>query len=378
MLSLVLFALSTDVRVTTTAELRAALAAAEPGTTIRVAAGEYEDVHAANLRGTAERPIALVAEEPKSPPVFKNGLHLADVAHVELAGLAFVGAPSNGLNIDDGGTLDTPSHHVVLRELAVHDCGGRGNDDGIKLSGVEDFRVERCTVERWGRGGSAIDMVGCHRGAIEACTFRDRADGAAATGVQIKGGSRDVVVRGCRFENAGERAVNLGGSTGLAYFRPKPEGFEAKDVAVEGCTFLGSTSPIAFVGADGASVRWNTFYRPSKWLVRILQETREPGFVACRNGTFADNLIAYRGDEVATMVNVGPDTAPDTFAFARNYWFRIDAPERSRPKLPVDELEPQGGADPGFRDADHGDLRLSERSPARGHGADARPLSRPR
>ena len=366
---------TSEVRVSTTAELKSALAAALPGTHIAIAAGEYEGFEASNVKGADQRSIVLAAADSKGPPVFRGGVHLADVAYLEISGLTFDRAPSNGLNIDDGGTFETPSHHITLRDVTVRDCGGRGNDDGIKLSGVDDFVLERCTVERWGRGGSAIDMVGCHRGVIESCTFRDSEEKAAATGVQAKGGSRDIAIRRCRFEHAGERAVNIGGSTGLDYFRPKPEGFEAKDITVEGCTFIGSTSPIAFVGIDGASVRFNTFYRPTKWCVRILQETREPGFVACRAGVFTDNLIAYRASEVSTHVNVGPDTAPATFEFARNYWFCIDEPARARPQLPVAEKDPAGGADPLFRDAEHGDLGLTEKSPARNFGAQALPAT---
>jgi hypothetical protein len=75
-------------------------------------------------------------------------------------------------------------------------------------------------------------------------------------------------------------------------------------------------------------------------------------------------------------VNVGPGTAPESFEFARNYWFCIDDPERSRPQLPVAEKDPAGGVDPLFRDAENGDLRLAEKSPARAHGADALPSTR--
>jgi len=360
-----------EVRVSTTAELRSALAAAVAGTRIVIASGEYDGFQASNVKGAEGRSIVLAAADPKSPPVIHSGAQLSDVAYLEIAGLTFAGAPSNGLNIDDGGTFETPSHHITLRDLTVRDCGGRGNDDGIKLSGVDDFVLERCTVERWGRGGSAIDMVGCHRGVIESCTFRDSEKGAAATGVQAKGGSRDVAIRRCRFEHAGERAVNIGGSTGLEYFRPKPEGFEAKDITVEGCTFIGSMSPIAFVGVNGAGVRWSTFYRPEKLCLRILQETREPSFVPCRGGIFSDNLIAYRSNEVATHVNVGPDTAPTTFEFARNYWYCIDEPSSARPRLPVLEKDSAGGADPLFRDAEHGDFALADKSPARKFGAQA-------
>lgn len=195
------------------------------------------------------------------------------------------------------------------------------------------------------------------------------------TGVQGKGGTRDVAIRRCRFEHAGQRAVHLGGSTAFQYFRPKPEGFEAKDLLVEGCTFIGSEAPVAFVGVDGAIVRWNTFYRPRKWFLRILQETkgqhRSFQFAPCRGGVFTENLVVYRADEIATPpVNVGPDTAPETFQFARNWWHCLDDPERGPPAMPTAEKDPAGGADPWFRDAEKGDLRLREDSPAKGRGAE--------
>lgn len=358
-------------RVGDTRALRAALLGARPGTVIELAAGEFDGFSLAGVRGTAQAPIVVRAADPQVPPRFRGGIHLSDCAHLELDGLAITGAAANGLNIDDGGTFETPSHHIVLRNLSVLDCGRRGNEDGIKLSGVVDLRIESCTVERWGRGGSAIDMVGCRRVVVTSCTIRDRERDTAASGMQMKGGTRDVVVRGCRFEHAGERAVNLGGSTGRAWFRPAPEGYEAKDIVVEGCTLIGSTAPFAFVGTDGATVRYNTVFLPRKWVLRILQETRDDDFVPCRGGVFCDNLIVVDG--LDAVVNVGPGTAPETFVFARNWWFRRDAPERSVPRLPVAERDAAGGRAPRFVDQEAWDLRQTKDSPARAHGADALP-----
>lgn len=360
-------------RVATTEELRHALASARPGTRIRVAPGEYEGFFVAEVHGASGRPIVVEPLDPAHPPLVKGGVQLSDVSELEFAGFVIRGAPANGLNIDDGGSFETPSHHVLVRDVRVEDCGRRGNEDGIKLSGLDDFRLERCTVERWGRGGSAIDMVGCHRGLVLACTLRDRVEDPAASGLQLKGGTLDVVVRATRFEQAGERAINLGGATDLRWFRPKPEGFEARRITVEGCTFVGSEAPIACVGADGAVLRFNTFYRPRKWFLRILQETREPGFVPCRDVEYTDNLVAWRSDEIATPVNIGPATAPETFVFARNYWYCIDHPEYARPALPTAEKDSAGGFDPRFRDAARGDFALDEASPARTHGAGALP-----
>lgn len=109
-----------------------------------IAPGEYEGFRVSDVRGLRGRPIVLVAKGA----VVRGGIQLSDVAYLEIEGLVVEGAPGNGLNIDDGGTFDTPAHHVVLRDVTVRDCGGRGNEDGIKLSGVEDFLLQGCTVER--------------------------------------------------------------------------------------------------------------------------------------------------------------------------------------------------------------------------------------
>lgn len=360
------------VRVRDTGQLRRALSSATPGTQILLAPGTYDGgLHVTGVEGAEGRPIVVAAADPRNPPVISGGgtgLHLVQPAHLELRDLVVTGARSNGINIDDGGTFATPAHHIVLSGLAVRNIGPDGNRDGIKLSGLDHFRVERCTIERWGSGGSGIDMVGCHEGVIEACTFR-HGDQEGGSGVQAKGGSRDVTVRRSRFEHAGHRAVNLGGSTGLRFFRPKVQGYEAKGITVEGCVFVGSQVPIAFVGVDGATVRFNTIYRPTAWVLRVLQETRAEGFVPSRNGVFTDNLIVFRSAELRTHVNIGSGTAPETFRFARNLWYCEDNPARSRPSLPSTETEGVYGKDPGLTDPASGDFGVESGGPAEGIGA---------
>jgi hypothetical protein len=266
----------------------------------------------------------------KRPPVFQGGsigFYLTDPAYVELHHLVVMKKTAGGLNIDDGDSYDTPAHHVILRNLAIRDIGPQGNHDGIKLSGVDDFQVEGCLIERWGDGGSGIDMAGCHRGTVMGWTFRNSEQGGAS-GMQVKGGSSAVVIQACRFEHAGRRAVNLGGNTDLVSFRPAPLGSEARDIMVENCIFLGAESPINFIGVDGAEVRHNTM-----------------------------------------LINVGAGTAPETFVLARNAWYRLDDPAHSRPSLPIHETDGIYGQDPRFQDAEHGDLRLQSGSPVSRTGA---------
>ncbi len=152
-------------------QLRYALSQAKAGTRILIEPGTYNGgLYFNNLNGELDKPIIISAADPEKPPTIdgsNESIHLSDVSYLEIHNIIISNNKYNGINIDDGGTYDTPSHHIILKEIVVRDIGPDGNRDGIKLSGVDDFVIENCLIERWGDGGSAIDMVGCHRGIIK-------------------------------------------------------------------------------------------------------------------------------------------------------------------------------------------------------------------
>ncbi len=191
-----------------------------------------------------------------------------------------------------------------------------------------------------------MDLVGCHEVVITNCRIVGRAADGGGAGIQIKGGSSRVAVEGCRFENAGERPLNVGGSTGRAFFRPPDATWEAREVIVRNCRIEGGTCAAAFVGVDGAVFESNLVLFPQRWVFRILQETRAPEFARCRDVVVRDNRIVFRRSDLREEINIGPDTEPHTFRFERNWWFAEDRPERSRPRLPVEERDAVYGRDP--------------------------------
>lgn len=346
---------ATVVEVRNDGQLQQALRTARPGTTIRIGPGQYSgNVYLEGLHGTAEAPIVIEGADPQNLPVFvggDGGWQISEGSYFVLRNLRFRGQRVNGLNIDDGGSFETPTHDIRLEGIIVEDVGPVGNCDGIKLSGVTDFVVTNCRIEGW--GGQAIDMVGCHRGLIENCVFKGKKGFSQNTGPQAKGGSSQVTIRGCVFYDAAQRCVQLGGSTGLAFFRPRGVLYEAKDLLVEDCVFVGGDAAVSFVGVDGSVFRHNTIIRPNLWVLRILQETREPGFAPCRNGVFERNLIVF-SSSLREHVNIGPATAPETFRFAANWWYCEDRPQDSRPRLPVPETDGIYGKDPQLRQLSDG------------------------
>jgi hypothetical protein len=176
--------------------------------------------------------------------------------------------------------------------------------------------------------------------------------------------------------DAGERAVNMGGSTGLTFFRPplssSGDNFEAKNIRVLANVIVGSTAPIAFVGCVDCLAAHNTIVDPGNWILRILQETTSAGgysFLAAQNGRFINNLIYFDGSALSTWVNVGANTDAASFTFQNNLWYAHDDPSQSAPQnLPAAETGAVIGMDPALVNPSTGDYSIPAGSPAAGAG----------
>jgi hypothetical protein len=344
------------------------------GTAIAVHAGTYDGgIWLESVRGTETAPIWIGGVAGEARPVIQGqseGLHVANLAWVVLHDLEIRGASANGLNVDDGGDYADAqaAHHVVFQRLLIHDIGSTGNQDCLKLSGVNDYAVLDSEFATCGDGGSAIDHVGCHRGTIAHNLFRD----VGSNAVQAKGGSENIEIRANHIINGGDRAFNLGGSTGFEYFRPPlsttSPNFEARSISAFANLIEGSVAAVAFVGCVDCVAANNTIIDPTRWVVRVLQETTSSGeyeFLPASGGRFVNNLVWYSRAALSTHVNVGPDTDAPSFLFSHNLWYAHDDPGRSAPTLPVTEAGSVVGQDPLFAS---GGYALQPGSPAVGQG----------
>jgi len=211
----------TTVVVRNSAEFRSAVLNAKPGGKILLAPGEYEGgLFFQNVKGEPNKPIVIDALDPANPPIVRGGgecLHFSDAAYLEIRNLVLTGARYNALNIDDGGTFETPSHHIKLVGLKVRDVGPHGNCDGIKLSGVTDFRVEGCTVERWGMEGKGLTWSAATTESLKvapsslrttrATASKPKAEvqtlssGGAGLNMQVQGRCKLAAAPGCNFSD---------------------------------------------------------------------------------------------------------------------------------------------------------------------------------
>jgi hypothetical protein len=348
---------------------------ATAGTAVRIHPGTYGGGAFVNgLQGSATAPIWIGGAPGEARPVIEGGadaMHLVRPRYVVLHDLEVRNQTANGINVDDGSQYANAdaARYVVFRNLFIHDIGSGGNQDCLKLSGLNDYFVLDSRFERCGGGGSgsAVDHVGCHRGVLARNVLAD----LQGNGFQCKGGSDDIEIRQNRITSGGERAVNMGGSTGFEFFRPPlaaTGNFEARNIRVIANVFVGATVPFAFVGCVDCLAANNTIVDPENWLIRILQETTSTGgnaFLPARNGRVVNNVFYFSRAGISTYVNVGANTDAASFVFRNNVWYAHDTPAQSQPSLPAAETGGVYGQNPGL---DSTTYRIQASSPAAGAG----------
>jgi hypothetical protein len=340
-----------------------------PGDTIRVHEGAYAGgIYISNLQGTADDWIIIEAADGEVVTYDggTNAWQFSDPAYLVIKGFIFQGQTGNGVNFDDGGSYSTPGHHIHFFNCTFREINATGNNDLLKMSGIDFFEIRNCTFYNGSYGGSGLDMVGCHDGVISHNHFENQGSNA----IQAKGGTARILIENNLFKYCGQRALNLGGSTGLEFFRPFNAPYEAAELNAYANVFIGSVAPVAFVGSVNCEVINNTMYRPEKWALRILQETVDTTrFLPCGDNTFSNNIIVM-DDRVTTECNIGPNTDPTSFTMSNNFWLQLDEFNWPGPELPVTDPNIIVQQDPLFMDPENDNFDLEVFSPAIHGGLD--------
>jgi hypothetical protein len=309
---------------------------ATPGTRINLQPGTYPaDGSIKNLHGTEKEPVAIVAN---GDVVFDAAgaivvMHFSDPRYLILQGFTVKNTKVQGINIDDGGTYDTPAEHIIIRNLRFHNIGTGGNHDCLKMSGVDQFLVLNSEFDDCDHG-EAIDLVGCHAGIIKGNWFKN----IPINAINTKGGSADILIQSNRFTDIASRAINAGGHTGFDYYRPIDAPYEGARIRMLANVFervgQNSGASVSFTGCDHCVFANNTIIEPRSYIVRILQERQDERFVPTRNGYFINNIILFNTADIRDYVDIGEGTSPETFTFANNLWYALDKEDFSGPDIP--------------------------------------------
>lgn len=330
-----------------------------PGDTIIVSGTLTKGEQLVNLKGSYENWIYIIGKNGAKFEGGNTAIQFSDCEYIQISDLIIEGQLLNGMNIDDAGSYDTPTHNIKITNCTFRNMIGVGNNDLLKLSGFENFEITNCTFLNGSPAGSGIDMVGCHNGLIAGNHFEN----LGSNSIQAKGGTRDIRITRNIFVDGGNRAVNIGGSTGLAYFRPQDSKTESQDMYVYSNIFVGGECAVAYVGTVNSHVFNNTIIGSRKWVFRILQETvDEDRFLSCGDNSFNNNIVLL-DNNLSKTVNIGPNTRPESFEFESNLWYHINNLTWNH-NLPVKEKNGIMGQNPNLEIKYGYEVYPSQNSPA--------------
>ena len=217
-----------DVR--TAAQLRATIAAAKPGTTIRLAPGRYRLTRRLTLgpdqSGTRGRPVVIRARGRAGSALIdargaEEAFHVTGARYVEIRGLAITNGDYHAVKVD------APSHHIrVIANRLWDNTRGAGLDNqfsAIKGGGqcVAAGCARAVTVDanvifqrRRFRGTNfqGIDCNACVGWRVRRNRISNiRGAHLAGTGIQFKSGSAGTVIARNTVTGSGLVGINYGG-----------------------------------------------------------------------------------------------------------------------------------------------------------------------
>jgi hypothetical protein len=270
--------------VSTVAQLKAALAAARPGDTIRLADGTYPGNFKATTPATASARITLTGSSRAVLTAGGGyGLHLDGASYWTVKGLTITGGQkgimtdaANGVVIDsvtvhgldmEGVHFRTSSRDGVIRNSRIYDTGndGRGMGEGIYVGSANTLSDRSDNVQILnnvigpGVGGESIDIK---EGTTGARIIGNSFDGRGMTGVHYDDSWVDVKGNKVLVENnTGRGTLNNGFET-----HTQQSGWGC------GTVFRGNTSDLT--GATG----------PNQYAIHVTNYAS-----SCRTTVYADN-----------------------------------------------------------------------------------------
>ncbi len=352
--------------VRTSRELEAKIRGAQAGDLIRIAPGRYYGLLSpgtlstpdAGLQGSENAPIIFEALDPANPPLIESTVLIQRSAWLVLRNIRLRRPDGHNLNIFpyDG----RESHDILLEGLDFESLPELKMLANIKITRSDNVTVRGCKFSGW--GDNAIDTIGLWGGLIEDNTFEGKPGFAQRTALQLKGDTRDLVVRNNFFRDAGERVIQIGGGTGPQFFRETPR-FEAQNIEVYGNRIAGGNACFSLATQTGSYIHHNTCYKPALWIIRLLNENAALG--ENQNGRFEHNLFVYDSVVQGEFVNLSNSGRVDipSFSFHHNAYFQTDGDAENLPNVPVQETERVDQVDPELIDAGGPAMRIGSADP---------------
>jgi hypothetical protein len=316
-----------NVTPTSTPNLSAAFANAQPGDTIVLAAGTYTQ-SGGNLvlskSGTANAWITVKAASGTMPTIdlASAGELTLGASYTLLEGVEIINGGGNNLHVAPAGhSVD----HVIVRGCKIHSLS-TGPGAAIKINSDDTGPYSTSYVYIEGNdlsqsiGNAVLDAVAVEHAVARGNYIHDNDQGDH--GMFFKGGSAEILIENNLIRGIhGNAALQLGGATGTTFFdpnHPSVEGYDqlARNNLITDC----DDAVVQIEGCQNAHVHHNTAVTQTGFAIfRLNQGSSSTG--AASNDTNVDvtnNLVIATGSSPPQYAR--DDAMSTGVMFSRQLW----------------------------------------------------------
>lgn len=309
--------------------LAGALASAEPGDVIELAAGIHTHTGGDLVLRASGTDTAWIAVRGAgaTPPVIDlqgAGEFRISASNVLLENVEIVDGSGNNLHI---APEDRSIANIVVRDIVVHDLrDGPGaavkiNRNNQQAAGVAYVYIEDSDLSE-SLANAVVDGVGVSHAVLRDSWVHDNEPGSH--GVFYKGGSDNVLIEGNLISGITQNAaVQLGGNTGFGFFNPSwPDWEGVQQVARNNLIADFTDSAIEVRGVYRGRVYHNTIVTQTGFAVFRLScgNTDGVGFSGNMDIEITNNLVIGTGGDPQYARN---DCTAEDVHFGAQGWFGV-------------------------------------------------------
>ena len=320
----------------------------KPGDEIVLLPGKHRPASFDRLVGNSKRRIVIRSADPSNPALIEGSrevLCIKHAAHLLIKDIHITGGTIAGISLSSSQKRaainnpipgakpePVPAGNVRLENVTIERIGpanGRQRH-AMVIWGLEHVQIENCNFHGW--GGAAIDLVACNDVSVLNCGFKAHKDHLQLFGIRTRAGTSRVQIEKCKFENAGDRVLCLGGESDLEEFMmpgnlndPSARLVESADVRVERCLILGGKCAVSFVNADDCVFRNNTVVRPTATVLALLASQKDPRFTTGRRNIMGLNIITWQPGELKAYAETDRHISEECLILEENVWWSGEA-----------------------------------------------------
>ena len=335
---------------------------AKAGDRILVHAGTYyiHKMISFSNNGEAENPIQLLSADGKySAIIDASQKPYNDAIRIERQYIIIDGfdirkvLPGKGNN-----AIAVYGHSNSADGSVVRNCRITGGHNQLKIGGADNILIEK--NEFYGKFRHIpISIVGVHNTILRENLFRDWKAPLNNGMLQIKGGSKDVIVERNYFKNIGSICLALGDATSDSSMRGGTKVYEGSGLVARNNVFIRCGRAIDFVDCNNCSAVNNTIVDSGQNTSLIkLAANRNP----VRNARIINNIIYNPNRDLKKFVHITRRSGKGIRIDHNLYWnggARVDFGNR-----PEESDQHSLISDPLFVDPYKNDYHLQPESPA--------------